>query len=251
MSMVIHSSSMSKWAWSFIRHQCQNEHDHSLVINHQCQNEHDHSLVINVTSGPFKCYVTQMGVGVSHFLEKKLYEGVRFNVISITRGGRGSNFQKKALHNTWMTPLPSYLINRNRAFHWIYNETLINLTSQLQNLDPDLERVFVSWFVFRDRDGNDSWRESSHSWNISLRGLFYIVSRFFLRNYLVQNSTKKSTSVTNCTCECDMTLILGVTWFEGSTSHDFLLWFFSQIFLIRWYDSQQLALILKFTIRRL
>ena len=35
--------------------------------------------------GPFKCYVTQMGVGVSEFLEKKRYEGVMFNIISVTR----------------------------------------------------------------------------------------------------------------------------------------------------------------------
>ena len=35
--------------------------------------------------GPFKCYVTQMG-GVSDFPEKKRYEGVMFNVISVTRG---------------------------------------------------------------------------------------------------------------------------------------------------------------------
>ena len=34
--------------------------------------------------GPFKCYVTQMGVGGVIFSGKKRYEGVRFNVISIT-----------------------------------------------------------------------------------------------------------------------------------------------------------------------
>ena len=47
--------------------------------------------------GPFKCYVTQMGVGggVSDFLEKKHYEGVMFNVISVTRGWVGVQFAEK------------------------------------------------------------------------------------------------------------------------------------------------------------
>ena len=53
--------------------------------------------------GPFKCYVTQMGWRVSDFLEKKRYEGVMFNVISVTRGwvGGGVQFPEKiALRNT-------------------------------------------------------------------------------------------------------------------------------------------------------
>ena len=58
-------------------------------------------VVTNLIKGPFMCYVTQMGVGVSDFLEKKRYEGVMFNVISVTRGWMGSNFQKKiALRKT-------------------------------------------------------------------------------------------------------------------------------------------------------
>ena len=41
------------------------------------------------------------GGGCLIFLGKKRYEGVMFNVISVTRGGWGSNFQKKiALRNT-------------------------------------------------------------------------------------------------------------------------------------------------------
>ena len=39
-------------------------------------------------------------VGGVRFSGKKRYEGVRFNVISVTRGWVGSNFQKKALRNT-------------------------------------------------------------------------------------------------------------------------------------------------------
>ena len=54
--------------------------------------------------GPFKCYVTQWGVGVSHFLEKNvLNEDLRFNVTSVTRRWWVSNFQKKALHNNLNT----------------------------------------------------------------------------------------------------------------------------------------------------
>ena len=50
---------------------------------------------------PFKCYVTQSGVGGCQILlEKKRYEDVRFNVYSVTRGGWVSNFQKKALSST-------------------------------------------------------------------------------------------------------------------------------------------------------
>ena len=39
--------------------------------------------------GPFKCYVMQMGVGGVKFSREKRYEGVRFNVISVTRGRVG------------------------------------------------------------------------------------------------------------------------------------------------------------------
>ena len=39
----------------------------------------------------------QMGVGGVKFSCKKRYEGVRFNVISVTRGGWGSNFLEKSV----------------------------------------------------------------------------------------------------------------------------------------------------------
>ena len=48
--------------------------------------------------GPFKCYVTQMGVGWGggQIFRKKRYKGVRFNVISITtRGWVGVQFPEK------------------------------------------------------------------------------------------------------------------------------------------------------------
>ena len=40
------------------------------------------------------CYVTQMGWGVS-FSGKNRYEGVMFNVISVTRGWVGVQFPEK------------------------------------------------------------------------------------------------------------------------------------------------------------
>ena len=46
---------------------------------------------------PFKCYVMQMGGGCQIFRGKKRYEGVMFNVISVTRGGLGSNFQENSV----------------------------------------------------------------------------------------------------------------------------------------------------------
>ena len=45
--------------------------------------------------GPFKCYVTQMGVGGVRFSRKKRYECVMFNVISVTRGWVGVQFAEK------------------------------------------------------------------------------------------------------------------------------------------------------------
>ena len=54
--------------------------------------------------GPFKCYVTQMGVGGGggvRFSGKKRYKGVRFNVICVTRGWVGGAISRKiALRNT-------------------------------------------------------------------------------------------------------------------------------------------------------
>ena len=44
--------------------------------------------------GPFKCYVTLMGVGGKIF-RKKRYEGIMFNVISISRGWVGVQFPEK------------------------------------------------------------------------------------------------------------------------------------------------------------
>ena len=55
-------------------------------------------------TGSVKFYVMQWGC---HIFRKKTLRRctVRFNVISVTRGGWMSNLQKKALCNTWMTPI--------------------------------------------------------------------------------------------------------------------------------------------------
>ena len=43
--------------------------------------------------------------GGGHIFKKKRYEGVMFNVISVTRGWVGVQFSEKiALRNTWMAP---------------------------------------------------------------------------------------------------------------------------------------------------
>ena len=58
--------------------------------------------------GPFKCYVMQMGVGGVKSSGKKRYEGVRFNVISITRGWVGVQFPEKKRYVTLEWPLFGY-----------------------------------------------------------------------------------------------------------------------------------------------
>ena len=50
---------------------------------------------VSITSGPFKCYVTQMGVGGCQIFQKKAYDGVMFNVISVKRGWVGVQFAEK------------------------------------------------------------------------------------------------------------------------------------------------------------
>ena len=62
-------------------------------------------LELFFSKGPFKCYVTQMGVGVVRFSGKKRYEGVRFNVISVTRGWVGVLFPGKKRYVTLEWPL--------------------------------------------------------------------------------------------------------------------------------------------------
>ena len=60
----------------------------------------------HISKRPFKCYVTQMGV--SHFSEKKRYEGVMFNIISVTRGWVGVQFPGKKRYVTLEWPQTSH-----------------------------------------------------------------------------------------------------------------------------------------------
>ena len=53
------------------------------------------NLLLIDTLGPFKCYVMHVGVGGVRFSGKKRYEGVMFNVISVTRGWVGVQFAEK------------------------------------------------------------------------------------------------------------------------------------------------------------
>ena len=62
----------------------------------------------HLRKGPFKCYVVQMGMrggGGSNFPEKKRYEGVRYNVISVTRRWVGVKFTGKKRYITLEWPL--------------------------------------------------------------------------------------------------------------------------------------------------
>ena len=59
------------------------------------------------------------GGRVSDFPEKKRYEDVRFNVISVMMGWVVVKYQKKTLRYTWMTPYPQCL--------WIYPQCLWTL----------------------------------------------------------------------------------------------------------------------------
>ena len=58
-------------------------------------------MIINIMSylrgdsTSFKCYVTQVGGGGVRFSGKKRYKGVRFNVISITKGWVWVQFPEK------------------------------------------------------------------------------------------------------------------------------------------------------------
>ena len=52
---------------------------------------------IQTAKGSFKCYVTQMGVGVSDFLEKSVTKVYSSMLLALRGGGWGSNFQKNSV----------------------------------------------------------------------------------------------------------------------------------------------------------
>ena len=66
--------------------------------------------------GPFKCYVTQWGVGGCQLSRKKRYAGVRFNVISVTRGWVGVKFPGKKRYVTREWPLCTRMNRRCVGF---------------------------------------------------------------------------------------------------------------------------------------
>ena len=66
-----------------------------------------------VSWGPFKCYVTQMGVGCQIF-RKKRYEGVRFNVICVRpyEGVGGGSISRQKRYVTLVWPLSNTFSKR-------------------------------------------------------------------------------------------------------------------------------------------
>ena len=65
--------------------------------------------------GPFKCYVTPWGVGGVSFPGQKRYEGVRFNVICVSRGWVGVKFPGKKRYVTLEWPLMG-------VYRWIFSK---------------------------------------------------------------------------------------------------------------------------------
>ena len=79
--------------------------------------------------GPFKCYVTQMGVGGVKFSGKKRYKGVRFNVSRATRGWVGVQFPGNKRYVTLEWPLMWDENYKHSYFH--------SLPSQYKNVSDN------------------------------------------------------------------------------------------------------------------
>ena len=69
--------------------------------------------------GPFKCYVAQMAVGGCQIFRKKRYEGVRFNVISVTRGWVGVQFPGKKRYVILEWPLSEETLKAVGPFYLV------------------------------------------------------------------------------------------------------------------------------------
>ena len=67
----------------------------NVIMNIEYRHTCSASKIVLCHKGPIKYYVTQMGVGGVWFSGKKCYEGVMFNVISVTRGWVGVQFSEK------------------------------------------------------------------------------------------------------------------------------------------------------------
>ena len=83
---------------------------------HVCMCVYVRNVRMYVRIGPFKCYVTQMVV--SHFSEKKRYEGVRLNIIIVTRGWVGVEFPGKKHYVTLQRPLRSHARTHTVCHHY-------------------------------------------------------------------------------------------------------------------------------------
>ena len=70
-----------------------------------CQYTISEGIEYHTGKGPFECCVTQIGVGGVNISRKKRYEGVRFNVISVTRRWVGVQFPGKKRYVTIEWPL--------------------------------------------------------------------------------------------------------------------------------------------------
>ena len=58
-----------------------------------------------VRAGPFKCYVTQLGVGgVSAFTKKSVTKMYGSMSLALRGGGWGSNFHEKSVRSILMAP---------------------------------------------------------------------------------------------------------------------------------------------------
>ena len=88
------------------------------------------------------------------------YKGVKFNVISVTRGGCGSNSLEKALRNIWMAPYvynmtDGYLLlSKVTHLHWgipmynsIYSCVIVNLHYPVQQLHSMYNHVCVNMYT--------------------------------------------------------------------------------------------------------
>ena len=63
-----------------------------------------------------------IGVGVSTFLGEKRYDGVKFNVISVTRGCVGVQFSGKKRYGTLEWPLTA--VKPGGSERWTFSETM-------------------------------------------------------------------------------------------------------------------------------
>ena len=82
---------------------------------------------------------------VSDFHEKKRYEGVRFNVITIARGWVGVEFPEKNRYVTLDWPIIATIINNTHHPHTSLNTRLLLLTTTLFRATLGCSNMIPSW----------------------------------------------------------------------------------------------------------